>query len=33
MTLAPAVEIDEATAARFAMYHTLTDGLEYTVGP
>jgi len=29
MTLAPAVEIDEATAARFAMYHTLTDALEF----
>ncbi|HLB24417.1 MAG TPA: molecular chaperone TorD family protein [Dehalococcoidia bacterium] len=29
MTLAPAIEIDEATAARFAMYHMLTDALEF----
>ncbi|MBI5290166.1 MAG: molecular chaperone TorD family protein [Chloroflexi bacterium] len=29
MTVAPAVEIDEATAARFAMYHSLTAALEF----
>ena len=29
MTLAPAVEIDEATSARFAMYHLLADALEF----
>src|SRR3989304_3289079 len=33
MTLAPAIEIDEATAARFAMYHMLTDALEFPTRP
>jgi DMSO reductase family type II enzyme chaperone len=29
MTLAPTAEIDEGTAARFAMYHLLADALEF----